>query len=133
VSSSPRSVVVGRYITVAPNEYHTLVRCPDNITLIAKSAIAQNLGGGPGFLQLQAVPAGSASGFKLMEVDIAAAAPASWDGHIVLGPGDSLLMFADIADIGVWVSGTVLQGVGVIPPSTQTLPGIPGFMPLTSL
>jgi hypothetical protein len=52
--------------------------------------------------------------------------------ELVMEPGDVLQAFLQDAQMAVWVSGSVLQGVGIIPPAAQQRPSIPGFMPLTS-
>jgi hypothetical protein len=74
---------------------------------------------------------------KVQEVDlIRTSLPTAttnlWSGWVVLDPNDTLSMFASVANVAIWVSGTVFDGVGVIPPAAQQRPAIPPFLPLTS-
>lgn len=125
MSSSPRSVVIGWYVSTVVNDSHVLVTCPPAITLILKSIAVHNLFNGNNQITVSLIPNGSAFTFHLLDVNPGFNQPATYSGYVVLGPGDRLYMQTSQPQGGAWCSGTVLQGVGVIPPVASTLPGLP--------
>jgi hypothetical protein len=132
MSSNPRSVVIARLHLSSSPQQANLVICPANYTLIVKSIGVFNFNAAAQDVDIDLSDVTNTIFMRLLSDPTPATSHREWNGWVVMGPGDRLTIGIAGGPYNVWVSGTVLNGVGVIPPAVQTLPGIPGFMPITS-
>lgn len=58
---------------------------------------------------------------NLVDEELATGVKLSWEGWLVLNPGDIVYCYADSPDVGFWVSGATLLGPPAFPPASQSL------------
>lgn len=127
-----RSATLAAYrFAAAGNQF--LVTCPSGITLLLKSMGITSWASSSATVNAYIVRSSPQAAAVIHAGALAAGANFWWDGWAVLSPGDKVQVSVDQVPIDVWLSGSVLQGVAVIPPSMQVLPSPIPLPPLSTL
>jgi hypothetical protein len=123
VSGVPRSQRLLYWAATAAQQTGPAWVCPDNTVTLVKTihsfnptAIAADA------LVLARVP--TANNVLLAQFSVPANQATTWNGWIVLNPGDAVWPFANAAGQAFWFSGAVLMGGPQFPPATRDSPAV---------
>lgn len=86
--------------------------CPAGMTTIVKSVIVQSHNTASSTVACAAISAGADNpNVSLVTGDLAANSSDTWEGWLVLSPGDFVNAYASAGLVDFWVSGAELPGV----------------------
>ena len=123
--SSPRSAVIyARRVTIA-NTWTQLFTCPAQMTIILKTIGVYNQGSIVDDSWLRLYRLSTDTSMNVWHQAIQPGVTVQTSTWLVIEPGDTIWVFTSEAQESLWISGTVLQGVAVIPPAAQQLPSLP--------
>lgn len=101
-----------------------LLTCPAGYTLIVKEVRVMNWGGASVSHRLFIYRPSRPAGVNLSWGDVTTSEVVTFPGWTCLEPGDQLVLEqTGDSRFDVWVSGTSLPGVQVLPPAAGQLPG----------
>lgn len=126
--SNPRSSTFIQYQFNAPGN-GPVFTMPASFTGIVKHALLYNFG--PTAALVQVVVCSPAFGFcmPLTRQELAAnGTEFDWEGQLVMRPGDQMYVASDAADVAVWVSGMVMEGVPPVQPGTTMIAQSPAIL-----
>jgi hypothetical protein len=93
------------------------------MTVIVKTAVISNRHGGDARVIINAFSPGSTAAADLVNHTYPyVVEPYRWDGWVVVGEHGSITAYSDVASVDIWISGTMLQGVAPLPPSSSQQP-----------
>lgn len=132
MAASPRSAAIAVRSCDAAG-VNLLLTVPDNLTLLVKSAYANNGTAAANHIVLYVSRPGVGAISFLDDAAVPAYENVTWSGDFVLEPGDQLAASIGTPSVFVWINGSVLQGVATIPPATATMPVPPGPGPMQAV
>lgn len=95
---------------------------PDAHITLLKSCYVYQAGVAAAAVSLEVSQAGLGTSLIVHSWTLEVAGHDSWEGWIVLNPGDVAWVRTDVAGLVGWMSGAVLAGAPLFPPATRALP-----------
>jgi hypothetical protein len=97
-------------------------------TTIVKSVHVANSAGTPADVSVIANTSASVA-VPVLSATLAATTITDWNGWLILAAGDFIYCNVSAANVGIWISGTILEGVQQFPPATFDVAGLPAAAP----
>jgi len=116
MSANPRSQVLIQFSTESPPTTFSFT-CPAGCVTLVKSLYAMNVDSAAGSISFGVVHPGMLREVWLSLAVLEPQTPYSWEGWLVLNPGDGITLTLNHAAMSGWVSGAVLTGPPPFPPN----------------